>query len=106
MRLLLDTCIPERLRHHLIIHEVQTARFAGLDGLPDAALLDAMQGTFDALVTCDQGIPWQQNMKGRSIAVAVLIAPSNRLPDLAPLVPALLAALDVIRPGEVREISA
>lgn len=106
MRLLLDACVPERLRHHLTPHDIQTARYALLDGLLDAALLDAMEGKFDILVTCDRGILWQQNMQGRSVAIAVLTASSNRLPDLLPLVPALLAALDVIQPGEVREISA
>jgi len=42
---------------------------------------------------------------GRDIAVIVLRAPTNKLVDLTSLVPALLAVLDEIRPGEVREVS-
>ena len=41
---------------------------------------------------------------GYSIAVLVLIAPSNRVLDLLPLVPEILKALVTIKPGEVREV--
>jgi predicted nuclease of predicted toxin-antitoxin system len=105
MRVLLDSCVPHRLRHSLSNHDVQSARFAGLEGMLDKQLLDAMEGFFDVLVTCDQGIPWQQNMSGRSVAVLLMMAPSNRRSDLLPLVPALLDVLDDIRPGEVREVT-
>jgi hypothetical protein len=44
-------------------------------------------------------------MCGRSIAVALMVAPSNRISDLLLLVPALLAALDDIRRGKVREVA-
>lgn len=105
MRVLLDSCVPQSLRHALVGHDVPSARFAGLEGLVDKDLLDAMEGAFDVLVTCDQGIPWQQNMRRRPVALAFLVASSNRIPDLLPLVPALLAVLDRINPGEVREVS-
>lgn len=104
MRVLLDACIPERLRLALPGHEVQTVRYAGLDGLTDKDLLDATEGSFDVLVTCDQGIPWQQNLRGRSVGLALLKAPSNRLADLLPLVPELLARLHEISPGRVLEV--
>ncbi len=95
MRLLLDACVPQRLRFSL----------TGLDGLTDSALLDAMEGVFDVLVTCDQSIPWQQNLRARSIGVLLLKSPSNRLPDLLPLVPSLLKALGHIARGQVLEVS-
>ena len=47
MKILLDACIPQDLRHELLEHDVQTARFAGLHELTDSALLDAMEGRFD-----------------------------------------------------------
>ena len=105
MRILLDTCVPQRLRLSLPEHEVRSARYAGLDGLLDGQLLSAIEGNFDVLVTCDRSIPWQQNMQGRKIAVVILEAVSNRLPDLLPLLPLLRIALDNVKPGHVEVIS-
>ncbi len=39
MRLLLDECIDEELRHHFVGHDCQTCRYAGLNGLANGALL-------------------------------------------------------------------
>ena len=33
LRVLLDECVDEQLRHHLPGHECQTARYAGFAGL-------------------------------------------------------------------------
>jgi hypothetical protein len=71
----------------------------------NGALLDAMAGQFDALVTVDKRLPQQQRIKGRPFGVLVLRARSNRLADLLPLVPALLQALSGLGPGVVHEIA-
>ena len=60
---------------------------------------------FDVLVTVDQNIPDQQNLEGRSISVLILCAPTNRLNELRPLVPAATLALISIGVGEVVSIS-
>jgi len=54
---------------------------------------------FDVLVTVDRNLSFQQNLTTFPIAVIVLRAYSNRLADLRPLVPALLAALQSPRAG-------
>jgi len=64
-----------------------------------------MAGRFDALVTVDKSMRFQQRLHDRPVFVILLRANSNRLIDLLPLVPALLAALDDVKPGEVREIT-
>jgi hypothetical protein len=56
---------------------------------------------YTVLLTVDQGIPHQQNVRGRQSAVIVLRARSNRLPDLTPFVGAILNALKSIQPGQV-----
>jgi hypothetical protein len=81
MRILLDACVPRRLRDSLTGHEVRTAPEMGWGDLNNGALLDAMAGKFDALVTVDN------------------------LSDLLPLVPALLSALADLKPGVVDEIA-
>ena len=105
MRLLIDECIDERLRLLFPSHDCQTARFANLAGLKNGRLLDAAEtGGFDVLITVDQNIPDQQNVAARKIALVILRGPTNRLRDLAPLVPAAFSALGSIEPGDVVRI--
>jgi hypothetical protein len=62
-------------------------------------------GEIDVLITVDRGLPYQQRLSRRAFAVIVLRAKSNRLDARRPLVPALLQALDEVKPGDVREIA-
>jgi hypothetical protein len=90
----------------LVGHEVSTAREMGWNRLPDGLLLEKLSDTFDALVTVDKSIPFQQRLDHCPFGMIMLRAKTNRLADLLPLVPALLRALDAIEPGEVREVRA
>lgn len=102
MRILLDECVDQRLRLLFTGHDCQTAGYAKLAGLKNGALLTAAEAAgFRALITTDQGIPEQQNLELRQIAILVLCAPTNRLADLTRLIPATLLALDAIVPGQV-----
>lgn len=105
MRILLDACVPRRLAHELPGHEVRTVPEMGWADLDDGPLLDAMAGLFDALVTVDKNLPKQQRVQNRLFGIVVLRAKTNRLADLLPLVGALRAALEELRPGEVRELA-
>jgi hypothetical protein len=105
MRLLLDECVDERLRHSFADHDCQTARFANLAGLKNGRLLEAAEAAgFEVLITVDQGIPDQQNLIGRRISILILCGHSNRLRDLQPLVPAAISALSSMRAGDVVRI--
>lgn len=104
MRLLLDECVPRRLKRDLFLHDVLTVAEAGWAGLKNGALLRAADGTIDVLVTVDQGLQHQQNMSGLRIAIAVLVAKSNDIDDLRPLVPDLLDALAGLRPGTIMHV--
>jgi len=66
--------------------------------------LMAAQG-LDVLMTVDQNLRHQQNLKVLGVAVIVLVATSNRMADLVPLMPSAHVALTVIKPGEVVEIN-
>jgi hypothetical protein len=105
MRLLLDECVDQRLRYFFPEHECHTAAFANLAGLKNGRLLDAAEASgFDVLITVDQQIPSQQNLKHRTISIIVMCGPTNRLDDLKSLVPAVYAALPAIGPGDVVRI--
>ena len=105
MRILLDECVDQRMRHLLTGHDCQSAGYAKLAGLKNGVLLAAAEAaSFEVLVTTDQEIPYQQNFELRRISVLVLCAPTNRLADLARLIPATLQALDTIQSGSVIRI--
>jgi hypothetical protein len=98
---LLDECLPHEFRHALPAHDVQTAAHAGVAGLSNGHLLDAIEGRFDVLVTVDGSMSHQQSIAGRPIAIAVLRSKTNRIKDLLPLAPALSSAIAVMAAGDV-----
>ena len=104
MKVLLDECLPRRLARAFVGHEVATVAQAGWAGISNGRLLALIEGRFDAFVTMDKNPPAQQTLDGRSFGVIVLKANSNRLADLQPLVPAVLAALASLQPGMVVRI--
>lgn len=101
MRLLLDECMPHRLKREFVGHDVKTVREAGFAGLKNGALLRAADASFDVLITVDRNIPYQQNLGGLNIAIMILITKSNRYDDLKPRVPQALHALTSLLPGSV-----
>jgi hypothetical protein len=98
--------VPWRLRNAFPEHEVSGVAKLGWADLPDGELLNAMGSRFDVLVTVDKNLRFQQDLRMRPFAVAVLCAKSNHIRDLPPLVPELLAALPTLSPGEVTEFQA
>ena len=102
MRVLLDECIDEGLRHSFIGHDCQTCRYAGLKGLTNGRLLAAAeQAGFELLVTVDQNMPYQKNVSGGTISLLVLQARTTNLDDLLVLMPDVLHALGTLKPGDV-----
>ena len=100
MRLLLDESLPRRLGRLLAGHEVVAVAEAGWSGLTNGQLLGVAQHQFDCLITADQSLVYQQSLPRFDIAVIVLRAKTNRLQDLAPLVPEALKLLPSLQPGQ------
>ena len=105
MRILLDECIDEELRHCFRDHDCQTCRYAGLKGLANGRLITAAeQAGFEVLITVDQNMPKQQSLLGREISLVVLQARTTNFDDLLTLVPDVVTALETMKPGEVVRI--
>lgn len=106
MRLLFDECLPRKLKFLFVAagHDCETAREAGFGAMTNGALLAQAEFLFDVLVTIDRNLRYQQNLLGREIAVLVLCAQSNDISDIEPLVPDALAALKLIKPGQIVEV--
>jgi hypothetical protein len=107
MRILLDECVPRPLKRELSDYEVRTVVEMGWSGTKNGELLQLMmQAGFTILLTADQNLRYQQNLQQAGVAVVVLVAPSNRLPDLIPLVPNARNVLKTISAGEIIEVGA
>lgn len=105
MRILLDECAPRPLKRELVDYEIRTVVEMGWSGKKNGELLRLMsQEGFTILLTTDQNLRYQQNLQQAGVAVVVLVASSNRLPDLLPLMPDALNALKTIAPGQVIEV--
>ena len=78
----------------------------GWSGIKNGELLDRAASEFDALVTVDKNLEYQQNLKALPIAVVVLYARSNELPFLLPLIPKLEEVLANLAPRTLIRIGA
>ncbi|MEM6334876.1 MAG: hypothetical protein AAF823_16210 [Planctomycetota bacterium] len=102
MKLLLDECVDQLLRHHLTGHKVETVGFRRWNGVKNGELLGrAAKAGFDALVTTDRRMPSQQNSETLPLSVVVIASASNDFEDIIPLIPNLLAALPTLSPRSV-----
>jgi hypothetical protein len=102
MKVLLDECIPRKLKGALADHDCKTAPEAGLAGQKNGRLLSLAEAAgFDLFLTMDKGLQYQQNLAGRSIAILILRAKSNRLEDLLPHLEACRSTMSSIHPGEI-----
>ena len=106
MRVFLDECVDWRLAHDIVGHDVKTARQMGWTTVKNGALQALASQQFDVFVTVDRNLSFQQNLDSFSVAVLVLRAKTNRLADLRPLVPNLLAAIASAPPAAATFISA
>lgn len=105
MKLLLDECVPKKLKRRFIGYNCRTASESGFAGQLNGELLTSAEGAgFDVLVTTDKGLEYEQNLKGRRIAVLILAGKSNKLDDLLPLVSKSLHALPFIKPGQIIKV--
>ena len=101
MRVLLDECLPRRLKREVDAGSVRTVPEAGWAGTKNGTLLRLAEQEFDVLLSADQGLEYQQNLGQIVLAVIVMIARTNDIDDLRPLMPAVNDALKKIGPGEV-----
>jgi hypothetical protein len=67
MRVLLDECVPRKLRRELPGHEVLTVTERGWSGIKNGELLALAQAEFDVFLTIDQNLKYQQNLKAFNI---------------------------------------
>jgi predicted nuclease of predicted toxin-antitoxin system len=106
VRVLLDANLPRALGAMLPGHRVHSVHARRWSDLDDGPLLDAAEREYEAFVTADQNLRFQQNLGGHTLRIIVLRAPRTSLPALAPLAPAILVALTEMVAAELRIVAA
>ena len=106
MRILLDESLPHDLAALILDHQVSTVRDEGWASVKNGKLLALAATKFDAFITADRNLEFQQNLAKLPLAVVVLIARKNRVQDLEQLLPELAALLNHMPPRTLRKVGA
>ena len=102
MRILIDECIPRRFLSVFSGYEAMSVPYMGWAGKKNGVLLKLMiEAGFDAFVTVDQNLQYQQNLQGANISILVLHAATNSYDDLLILAPAIYATLAELQPSRI-----
>jgi hypothetical protein len=104
MKVLLDECLPKPLKREIEAEVVLTVPEVGWAIKKNGELLKLAEGDFDVMLANDQNIEHQQNLTNIGIAIIVLVAPTNDILDLKPLMSAVNRTLKTIRAGEIEYI--
>jgi predicted nuclease of predicted toxin-antitoxin system len=102
MKILLDECTPNVLRRQLPNLKILTVQELGWSGISNGKLLALAEEQFDVFITTDQNLKHQQNLFGRRLAIIEL--PTNQVPAVAALAPAIERALATISAGDFVQI--
>jgi hypothetical protein len=102
VRVIFDECLPRRLALAISGHTVVTVQQAGWASVKNGKLLSLIAaGGYDAFVTVDKSMPTQQTLGSLPFGIIIVRSRSNRIADLRPLAPGILAALTGLGPGQV-----
>lgn len=104
MRVLIDECLPKQIKRFLSAEMVRTVPEMGWASAKNGALLHLVEKDFDVLLTNDQNLEHQQNIKKFDLAFVVLVAETNDISDLEPLMLNANEAMKKIRSGEIMYI--
>lgn len=103
-RVLLDECLPKKLKRELPNHAVAMVQEMGWSGKKNGELMKLARDQFEVFITGDQNLRYQQNLAYADVGVIVLIAPNNRIETLKPLMPQVNQLLLTIKAGDVIEL--
>jgi predicted nuclease of predicted toxin-antitoxin system len=106
MRVLLDECVPKRLRRELPDHDVVTVVEMGWSGVKNGKLLALAAEQFECFLTVDANIENQQHLPAIPVAILLVRAVSNDPASLAALAPAIRQALATIQPRQFVRVAA
>jgi predicted nuclease of predicted toxin-antitoxin system len=98
VKVLVDECVPFKLVRLLNGHTFITAQEKGWGSFKNGQLLALSEAEFDLFLTCDSNLQYQQNLKGRKIAL--LLLSTNHWPTLKRHAALVQASLEKIQPAQ------
>jgi predicted nuclease of predicted toxin-antitoxin system len=101
VRILLDECLPKRLKRDLAGHDARTVPEMGWASKQNGELLALAASQFDVFLTVDRNLSFQQDVDKFNIAVVVMVAKGNTHADLQPLMADVLMVLGTVARGHV-----
>ena len=91
MKLLLDECLPKRLKSSFQDFEVYTVSELGWSGVKNGKLMSlCILNHFDILLTIDKNLLYQQNLEKYSLTIVVLNSVTSKIDELVLFVPSFL----------------
>lgn len=107
MKILLDECIPKRLKEFIKGRDAFTVSELGWSGVKNGELLAlCAENKFDILITIDKNIIHQQNIKNYDLTVVVLNSRTSKVEELARFLPAFENQIADFKKGEFYLIDA
>jgi hypothetical protein len=104
MKVPLDECVDPAFVTAFTRHEAESVVSARLTGVSNGELLRQAIGRFDAFVTVERGISYQQNLGCYKLVFVLLRVGSNRAEALNPFVNQIESILDIASPGSFHVI--
>ena len=105
MRILLDECLPARLKRAFPGHAVQTVTQAGWRSVKDGPLLQFAQARFDVFITVDGKLEHETDLSRYKLGFIIVRVPNNRMESFLPIFEGLNASAAAVRAGEVIHIA-
>lgn len=102
MKILIDENLPRYLKRVLAGYDVTTVQEAGWSGIKNGALLNLVEPVFDLFLIGDKNLRYQQNLKGRKLALIVF--PSNKLSVVKTLETELKTKIAQVTSGDYIEL--
>jgi hypothetical protein len=86
VKILLDECVHRKMKHALVEHEVKTVGDMHWQGILNGQLLSLAASEFDAFLTVDKNLQFQQNLHSLPLPVIAIHSLSLRWDDLEPFI--------------------
>jgi len=106
MKILLDECLPVRLKNLLTEFDVFSVSEMGWRSLKNGKLLKAaVENSFDVFLTVDKKLEYQQNLDSFNNSVVVFIVARNKIELFTLLIPKFIEISNKLEKGKSTIIS-
>ena len=104
MRILLDECVPARLKQIFRGHAVQTVPEIGRTGSKDESLLAAVEDRYDVFLTVDRKLEEQNDLAQSRMGFVIVRLLDNRIGSFLTVRAEIVEAVEKVKSGEVIQV--